>query len=650
MSDPTLAQEFGCSPAITCPGSDNPIMNISSEAPDEPIFIGLNWGPVIPPPVLNHYSAIGCLGECDSTIGQQDADLCAARQSLQCVNTQPNLPPGTPPRFTIICNTPQTATVHCPDGLPFSYTVPAGLFCGSSQTLVNQQALAYATQLANEVRICMGSPQRCACINQAYSSNINLGGAGSSSAVWSIIFGVLPPGLNMSQTGLISGIPNAAGTYTFEVMALTSIGTFMQKTFQITVLQITTTNIPGFQTGVPYSYQMAVVGGSGNYGWKVATGSLPDGLTISQGGLISGTPTGNTPGSGTITFGVVDLSCETFEQAAAPPKATLSATSLTTVGELLGFSEYHPFESNPPKKYRRLTWQGHSEQTLFNGALQIAGARYDWNGDTEIDLDGNFLSTYTKELTEMCNAADKLCMGMASTRPPVPLFMEAAYNILGFIGQAPTAQCPGTGLPYTSFGDVAIGNGDLAKYDAGFGSGVLFGADGTFSGFNGTFQANGAVNASDSNTGSQSIQIILNPVACGTVLDVFPFNQPPLMVTVLLKWDNDYTAELDEEYTEQDALDQGDSVHGAGVTAAYVRNGFNVLSTTVNWTIALTNLIAGQKYNVTYQLWNSVLGTTQLVSTTVTASGTTAQINGTIPAPPSGQAVTIRNPTITFAT
>lgn len=279
---------FECSPQVDCPGSDSPILNLSSEGPDSQVFIGTNWGPPFTPPPGNRWTDQGCLTTCDSTISQADADQCAARQELLCVTGHPNNP-DTPP--TIICNTPQTAVVNCPDGSPFAFTVAGGLFCGRSQTLVNEQALAFATQSAQVNKICMGNLKRCTCINQPYSGKVTLTGIGAATAVWSLFGGSFPPGITMDTSGLISGVPIINGTYSFTLQATTFTGSYMRKTFSIVVLEIVSVILPPFSVGVPYSYQLQAAGGSGNYNWKISSGTLPPGLTMSITGLISGTPT-----------------------------------------------------------------------------------------------------------------------------------------------------------------------------------------------------------------------------------------------------------------------------------------------------------------------------------------------------------------------
>ena len=76
----------------------------------------------------------------------------------------------------------------------------------------------------------------------------------------------------------------------------------------ISVLEITTASLPNFTIGVAYSKQMQAAGGSGNYIWSIATGTLPAGLTMNALGLISGTPTALATGD-TLTFVVTDVTC-----------------------------------------------------------------------------------------------------------------------------------------------------------------------------------------------------------------------------------------------------------------------------------------------------------------------------------------------------
>jgi hypothetical protein len=56
--------------------------------------------------------------------------------------------------------------------------------------------------------------------------------------------------------------------------------------------------------GTAWSYTLKAAGGYGNYGWTLASGSLPAGLSLSISGVISGTPT--TAGLSTFTVTVTD--------------------------------------------------------------------------------------------------------------------------------------------------------------------------------------------------------------------------------------------------------------------------------------------------------------------------------------------------------
>lgn len=106
---------------------------------------------------------------------------------------------------------------------------------------------------------------------------------------------LLPPGLNLSIDGLISGTPTQAGTFTFPIRIWD--GQEVNSTKQLTIVvypppSITTGFLESGMTYTPYMQQLTVGGGRAPYTWSlVGNGTLPPGLTLNPTtGVISGTP------------------------------------------------------------------------------------------------------------------------------------------------------------------------------------------------------------------------------------------------------------------------------------------------------------------------------------------------------------------------
>lgn len=82
-----------------------------------------------------------------------------------------------------------------------------------------------------------------------------------------------------------------------------SSATPVQRTV-IAPARITTTSVPAATVGQAYSQQLVATDGTAPYVWSLSSGTLPDGLTLSPGGLLSGTPT--IDGSSAVTVAVSD--------------------------------------------------------------------------------------------------------------------------------------------------------------------------------------------------------------------------------------------------------------------------------------------------------------------------------------------------------
>ena len=135
----------------------------------------------------------------------------------------------------------------------------------------------------------------------------------SAAKTWTINSGSLPPGLGLdASTGLISGTPTAAGSFTFEVLAkmvadtrsdTKVLGIVVRDPLTIAGSDPFTEARPAVgEVSAPFEATLVAAGGSESYTWTT-TGTLPPGLPF-ENGTISGTPT--TAGIYVFTVTVTD--------------------------------------------------------------------------------------------------------------------------------------------------------------------------------------------------------------------------------------------------------------------------------------------------------------------------------------------------------
>jgi len=146
-------------------------------------------------------------------------------------------------------------------------------------------------------------------INTPYDLNLTAQG-GSAPYSWDLAMGggSLPAGLTLSNQGRLSGTPTAGGIYPLTLRVTDSSGnsyrTALVLTVEVTTLTITTTSLSGASTNVPYSQGLSAIGGTSPYTFSMLSGALPAGLTLSSGGVISGSPT--TSGTSNFVVRVAD--------------------------------------------------------------------------------------------------------------------------------------------------------------------------------------------------------------------------------------------------------------------------------------------------------------------------------------------------------
>jgi putative Ig domain-containing protein len=171
-----------------------------------------------------------------------------------------------------------------------------------------------------------------AMLGQAYTASVAATG-GTPPYAFSVGNGNLPPGLSMSASGAITGVPAMAGVFSFSVQASDASmpPQVASRSLSITVigtsgtqpLQITTTVLPDATVGANYMAQLSASGGTSPYRWAVDPSTmLPPGLTLLPSGALTGVAT--TPGRYSFTVIVGDAS-NPAQTASAPLSITVLA-------------------------------------------------------------------------------------------------------------------------------------------------------------------------------------------------------------------------------------------------------------------------------------------------------------------------------------
>lgn len=183
---------------------------------------------------------------------------------------------------TVVCNDQVIAT----NGVLFCESVSSG-----SIDIVLDGAPPAAVDITTT------SPLPGGTVGVSYSQSLAATG-GVPPFTWSVQSGTLCTGLTLSSAGVVSGTPTTAQTCTFTPQATDTLSSTdaSPPSLQITIasgvgpVTVTTTSLPGGTRGVAYSQTLAATGGTAPYTWSVVSGALCTGLSLSSGGVLSGTP------------------------------------------------------------------------------------------------------------------------------------------------------------------------------------------------------------------------------------------------------------------------------------------------------------------------------------------------------------------------
>jgi hypothetical protein len=141
-------------------------------------------------------------------------------------------------------------------------------------------------------------------VGVSYSQQIEASG-GTAPYTFVVVKGAVPPGLSVSSSGLVSGLPTAQSSYPVQsefyvdVAGQGSGPTLQNQLIELTVqpqgyqapapLSVSPTTVPDAVIGKAYAVQFTTTGGTPGYTWQLGSyGSLPSGFSFSSSGLLSG--------------------------------------------------------------------------------------------------------------------------------------------------------------------------------------------------------------------------------------------------------------------------------------------------------------------------------------------------------------------------
>ncbi len=297
--------------------------------------------------------------------------------------------------------------------------------------------------VANPLTITTNSPLPDASQGILYTTSFQASGGSGGNYFFSVISGSLPPGVNLSPNGTLTGTPNAAGAYQFTIQVADASGGAATKPFSLSViapnLTITTQSLPPGVTGQAYSATVAASGGTQPYTFSLTIGQLPTGLSLNAGtGAITGTPSAQggfnfiiqvRDANGLTTTASLSIQIVTFAITTdALPNAAIGVPYSVTLGSLGG---------TPP-----LTW------TVSAGSLPSGIALASTTGTLSGTSNTPGTSTFTIRVQDAgSNVATRQFQLTVTTG--LTITTQSLPNGTVGVGYQQTLQGTGGSAPYT---------------------------------------------------------------------------------------------------------------------------------------------------------------------------------------------------------
>ena len=139
-----------------------------------------------------------------------------------------------------------------------------------------------------------GAALTAALVNTGYSQSVTATG-GAPPYTFALASGLLPGGMRFSSSGTLSGVPANPGAFSFTVRVTDRSGGSATGSFNLVVaappvVLNAASPLAGGMISIDYQQALGATGGVPPYSFAATGGTLPDGLSLSPTGIISGTP------------------------------------------------------------------------------------------------------------------------------------------------------------------------------------------------------------------------------------------------------------------------------------------------------------------------------------------------------------------------
>ena len=257
-----------------------------------------------------------------------------AGQAYQQKLTSPN--GAEPVRFTLAKGTLPPGTDLAPDGTLTGTPSKAGKYAFTVKATDNSGSTgiqAYTITVAAPTITIMPATLPDGTAGQPYDQTLTADG-GEGPYTFDVTDGTPPAGLELHQSGALTGAPSTVGSYTFTVQAKDANGFTAEAEYTVDVtgydVRVEPTTLPGGTAYKAYQQKLTAPNGAEPVRFALAKGTLPPGTTLAADGTLTGTP--KKAGKYAITVKATDASGSTGTQAytvtIAAPTITVGPTSL----------------------------------------------------------------------------------------------------------------------------------------------------------------------------------------------------------------------------------------------------------------------------------------------------------------------------------